>query len=400
MGARPAGAGDLGTRAVIGLTAVRCSHCRRELLHLGAMSAAGIGLVVWSSAGRRINWIACARCSTRGRIRSARLPHIQGLLALGTGGIIGGPGESKLAAGCSSECSNDFIFAIIGEGFGIIGGGLVVTVRRHRYRASRRRSRRRTRSGAPRGRDHDLLACRRSSTSAWWWRSSRSRGSRCPSSLPAGRRLIISFAAAVSSCRSRARPWNEATWNDAAVDRGGGDRGTHLPALAVARSLLAQRTGLRSTGGRPSRPRGPVVRAAAIAPAPADPALAAHVDLSVSTVLDPARLALSVPQATALLLRRRPRRFSRRGYVAIPLLVAAAPLRIPVCSGKATSSGTVRSAPWPACANDRGVLHRHLPRTWRRLGLRADRHAHPRHREIDRDEARQRFDLGRTTGWC
>ncbi len=48
-------------------------------------------------------------------------------------------------------------------------------------------------------------------------------------------------------------------------------------------------------------------------------------------VLDPARLAASVPQATAILLRDRPAAiFTTGGYVAIPTLLAAATLRIPV----------------------------------------------------------------------
>jgi UDP-N-acetylglucosamine--N-acetylmuramyl-(pentapeptide) pyrophosphoryl-undecaprenol N-acetylglucosamine transferase len=55
------------------------------------------------------------------------------------------------------------------------------------------------------------------------------------------------------------------------------------------------------------------------------------VDRDVHLVLDPMRLAASVPQATALLLRERPAAiFTTGGYVAIPTLLAAAPLRIPV----------------------------------------------------------------------
>ncbi|HYH94204.1 MAG TPA: UDP-N-acetylglucosamine--N-acetylmuramyl-(pentapeptide) pyrophosphoryl-undecaprenol N-acetylglucosamine transferase, partial [Candidatus Saccharimonadales bacterium] len=47
--------------------------------------------------------------------------------------------------------------------------------------------------------------------------------------------------------------------------------------------------------------------------------------------LDPLRLAVSVPQATALLLRERPAAiFTTGGYVAVPVLMAAAPLGIPV----------------------------------------------------------------------
>ena len=53
---------------------------------------------------------------------------IQGLLALGLGGIFGsGLGESKLAGGLYlPNAWNDFIFAIIGEEFGFVGASLVV----------------------------------------------------------------------------------------------------------------------------------------------------------------------------------------------------------------------------------------------------------------------------------
>ena len=55
------------------------------------------------------------------------------------------------------------------------------------------------------------------------------------------------------------------------------------------------------------------------------------VDLSVHAVLDPIRLAVSVPQAAAILARERPAAiFTTGGYVAVPTLMAAAPLRIPV----------------------------------------------------------------------
>jgi UDP-N-acetylglucosamine--N-acetylmuramyl-(pentapeptide) pyrophosphoryl-undecaprenol N-acetylglucosamine transferase len=55
------------------------------------------------------------------------------------------------------------------------------------------------------------------------------------------------------------------------------------------------------------------------------------VDLNVHAVLDPIRLALSVPQAMALLVARRPSAiFTTGGYVAIPVMLAAAVLRIPV----------------------------------------------------------------------
>ncbi len=51
----------------------------------------------------------------------------------------------------------------------------------------------------------------------------------------------------------------------------------------------------------------------------------------MNAVVDPVRLALSVPQAAAWLARFRPAAiFTTGGYVAIPVLLAAAPLRIPV----------------------------------------------------------------------
>ncbi len=54
------------------------------------------------------------------------------------------------------------------------------------------------------------------------------------------------------------------------------------------------------------------------------------VDASINTILDPLRLAASVPQALVSLLRWRPDAiYSTGGYVAIPVLAAAALLRIP-----------------------------------------------------------------------
>jgi UDP-N-acetylglucosamine--N-acetylmuramyl-(pentapeptide) pyrophosphoryl-undecaprenol N-acetylglucosamine transferase len=55
------------------------------------------------------------------------------------------------------------------------------------------------------------------------------------------------------------------------------------------------------------------------------------VEFDFNAVLDPIRLALSVPQAAAFLIARRPRAiFTTGGYVAIPVMLAAAVLRIPV----------------------------------------------------------------------
>jgi UDP-N-acetylglucosamine--N-acetylmuramyl-(pentapeptide) pyrophosphoryl-undecaprenol N-acetylglucosamine transferase len=70
------------------------------------------------------------------------------------------------------------------------------------------------------------------------------------------------------------------------------------------------------------------------------------VDLSLNTVLDPVRLALSVPQAAAILAAERPAAIlTTGGYVAVPMLLAAAPLRIPVVlwEGNAIPGRAVRA---------------------------------------------------------
>lgn len=113
---------------------------------------------------------------------------------------------------------------------------------------------------------------------------------------------------------------------------GGGTGGHIYPALAVARSL----------GDRPSAPelgwlgghRGleaSLVRAAGIPIRRLALRSLRTVDLSVHALLDPVRLAVSVPQAAAILARERPAAiFTTGGYVAVPTLIAAAPLGIPV----------------------------------------------------------------------
>ena len=70
------------------------------------------------------------------------------------------------------------------------------------------------------------------------------------------------------------------------------------------------------------------------------------VDRSVHTVLDPVRLALSVPQAAAILAQERPAAIlTTGGYVALPIVIAAAPMRIPVVlwEGNAIPGRSVRA---------------------------------------------------------
>ena len=113
---------------------------------------------------------------------------------------------------------------------------------------------------------------------------------------------------------------------------GGGTGGHIYPALAVARSLQAgpDAPSLSWVGGH----RG---LEAQVIPATGIPfgrllvRSLRSVDLDYHVVLDPIRLSLSVPQAMAMLLVRRPGAiFTTGGYVALPVLLAAAALRIPV----------------------------------------------------------------------
>jgi UDP-N-acetylglucosamine--N-acetylmuramyl-(pentapeptide) pyrophosphoryl-undecaprenol N-acetylglucosamine transferase len=113
---------------------------------------------------------------------------------------------------------------------------------------------------------------------------------------------------------------------------GGGTGGHIYPALAVADSLrrrpsppeLAWIGGHRGLEDRIVRAAGIPLRRLALRSL-------RTVDRDIHLVADPARLALSVPQALVLLARDRPAAiFTTGGYVAIPILLAAVILRIPV----------------------------------------------------------------------
>jgi UDP-N-acetylglucosamine--N-acetylmuramyl-(pentapeptide) pyrophosphoryl-undecaprenol N-acetylglucosamine transferase len=111
-----------------------------------------------------------------------------------------------------------------------------------------------------------------------------------------------------------------------------GGTGGHLyPALAVLRSLAAHRPDIeiRWIGGHRGLESSIVEREGFRLDLLWLRSLRS-VDRSLHTVLDPVRLAASVPQAAAYLARWRPDViYTTGGYVAMPVLAAAAPLRIP-----------------------------------------------------------------------
>ncbi len=112
----------------------------------------------------------------------------------------------------------------------------------------------------------------------------------------------------------------------------GGTGGHIYPALAVARSL---NTGpdapeLRWLGGQRGLEES-LVPAAGIPLRRLTARSLRTTEADIHAVLDPIRLGLSVPQAAAILIRERPAAiFTTGGYVAVPVILAASPLGIPV----------------------------------------------------------------------
>jgi cell division protein FtsW len=122
---------DLGTAVVIGLTAFGLFFVAGarlwQFLALGA--GGGLGVLLLGLRGyqsERIQTFLNPWADPLG----AGFHTIQGLLALGLGGIFGsGLGESKLAGGLYlPNAWNDFIFAIIGEEFGFVGAAIVIAL--------------------------------------------------------------------------------------------------------------------------------------------------------------------------------------------------------------------------------------------------------------------------------
>lgn len=120
---------DLGTTMVLGLTALTMYYLAgANMIHLGAMFLLALSaIVVAGLRGYQIERIQ-AWLNPWADPLGKGFHTIQGLLALGLGGILGaGLGESRLAGGLFlPNASNDYIFSIIGEEFGLIGGGIVI----------------------------------------------------------------------------------------------------------------------------------------------------------------------------------------------------------------------------------------------------------------------------------
>jgi UDP-N-acetylglucosamine--N-acetylmuramyl-(pentapeptide) pyrophosphoryl-undecaprenol N-acetylglucosamine transferase len=178
---------------------------------------------------------------------------------------------------------------------------------------------------------------------------------------------------------------------------GGGTGGHIYPALAVARSLSdpdrpgRDKVELTWLGGHRGLERS-IVRAAGIPIRRLALRSLRTVDRDVHLVLDPLRLGASIPQAGAILASERPAAiFTTGGYVAIPILLAAASLRIPVVlwEGNVVPGRSVR-----ATARLASVLAVSFEATCAALG---GRHCYVTGtpirdvRDVDREAARKRL---------
>ncbi len=120
---------DLGTSIVIALTGLTMFFAAgASLSHLLVLIGAGsIGVVAFALRDYQLDRIR-AWLDPWADPQGIGFHSIQGLLALGSGGLFGlGLGESRQAGGLFlPNASNDFIFAIIGQEFGLLGAGLVI----------------------------------------------------------------------------------------------------------------------------------------------------------------------------------------------------------------------------------------------------------------------------------
>jgi cell division protein FtsW len=122
---------DLGTTMVIALTAFTMYFVAgANVVHLGSLvGLAGFAAIAVGLAGYQMDRIRVWLNPWSDPL-GAGYHTVQGLLALGLGGVFGsGLGESRMAGGLFvPNAFNDFIFAIIGEEFGLIGAGVVIAL--------------------------------------------------------------------------------------------------------------------------------------------------------------------------------------------------------------------------------------------------------------------------------
>ena len=238
---------DMGTSTVLAATAFTMFFLAgANVIHLVAMAAASVPVVVAMfmqgyQVDRITAWLDPWHSPTTLGFHS-----IQGYLALALGGVLGaGLGESRLAGGLFlPNASNDFIFAIIGQEFGLLGGSLVIVLfLAFAYLGIR------TSLGAP----DTFGALLAAGITAWICIQAFINigvvvglipvtGIPLPFVSAGGSSLIVSFAAVGILLSVSRETVEKGTWNDAPADRGRGNGRAHLPG-----------PGRRPVAPRPSR---------------------------------------------------------------------------------------------------------------------------------------------------
>jgi cell division protein FtsW len=241
---------DLGTTIVITLTAFSMWFIAgANTFHLGSMvGLAGLAALMVGLATYQLDRIR-AWLNPWAYENGIGYHTIQGLLALGLGGFLGtGLGESRMAGGLFvPNAFNDFIFAIIGEEFGLVGAGVVIALFLLLAYAGIRVA-----LGAP----DTFGALLAAGITAWLCIQAFINiavvvslvpitGITLPFISAGGSSLIISFAAIGILLSISRETIDKGTWNDdATADRRGRNGRTHLPG-AGRRPLAARSTGRR-----------------------------------------------------------------------------------------------------------------------------------------------------------
>ena len=240
---------DLGTSSVLAFTAFTMFFLAgANVLHLLALGAAAIPMVaLMFLRGYQMDRIT-AWLNPWSDPVGIGFHSIQGYLALALGGLLGaGLGESRLAGGLFlPNAFNDYIFAIVGEEFGLLGGGLVIVLfLAFGYLGIR------TSLGAP----DTFGALLAAGITAWICLQAFINigvvvglipvtGIPLPFVSAGGSSLIISFAAVGILLSVSRETVEKGTWNDAPADRGRGHGRAHLP--GPRRRPVAPRSSRRS----------------------------------------------------------------------------------------------------------------------------------------------------------
>jgi cell division protein FtsW len=232
---------DLGTTMVITLTAFTIFFVAgANLIHLAVLGGAGLlAMITAGLQGYQLERIRVWQDPWLDRL-GAGFHTIQGLLALGIGGLFGtGLGESKVFV---PNAFNDFIFAEVGQEFGMVGAVVVITLFLLLAYSGIRVA-----LGAP----DTFGALLAAGITAWLCLQAFINigvvvallpitGITLPFISAGGSSLIISFAAVGILLSISRETVDKGTWNDDAIaDRGRRDGRTHLP--GARRRPIAER---------------------------------------------------------------------------------------------------------------------------------------------------------------